>query len=95
MEELTPDHQRRIARFRGHVEHQLAAAVRLALGQLDAEGWRRLHRASLYGGRVWLRAEMGPDGLSAALLCGWETSEPDELVRMRVSGSEGRDAVEH
>ena len=73
------DESERVARFRGHVESAMPRVVSLALDDMPAAMWERLHRAFLHDGRVWLRVELLPAGVTVQVLTGWETDEPEPL----------------
>ena len=80
-----------VERFRSHVESAIPRAVRLALDDMPAAAWERLHRAFLHDGRVWLHAELQPAGVTVQVLTGWETDSPEPLhtYTIRRSGAAG------
>ena len=66
----------RVERFRGQVGRVIPRAVMLALDELPPATWEQLHRAFQHEGRVSVRAELAPNGVTVQVLCGWETDAP-------------------
>ena len=79
LEGRTMEDRARVERFRGHVESAIPRAVSLALDDMPAATWERLYHAFLHDGRVWLRAELQPAGVTVQVLTGWEAGEPEPL----------------